>query len=207
MALADTAMLAKLQGNHARYRNFIKRAFAYEKQAADLCADDLSLEPTRSVLHRSAASMGMECGLDREAEQLIGRALSGEPPQEIAEQLRDLMEQVWFERHLRPASQKKRGSAKTTNSIMVGSALSKSQAAEPGALSGVLRYADDLSPRTRKIQVIDDTGRAHAFTVPDGMMDDIVRPLWGTRVTVRWRTVRHRRILNGIQPDKDSAAE
>lgn len=74
MALADTAMLAKLQGNHARYRNFIKRAFAYEKQAADLCADDLSLEPTRSVLHRSAASMGMECGLDREAEQLIGRA-------------------------------------------------------------------------------------------------------------------------------------
>ena len=50
----------------------------------------------RSVLHRSAASLALECGALREAERLIAAALSGDPPDEIAEELRDLLEQVYF---------------------------------------------------------------------------------------------------------------
>jgi hypothetical protein len=34
----------------------------------------------------------------REAERLIAVALSGDPPDEIAEELRDLLEQVYFDR-------------------------------------------------------------------------------------------------------------
>ena len=60
----------------------------------------LEFEPTRSVLHRSAASLALECDEIREAERLIGRALSGNPPDEIAEELRDLLEDVYFLRHL-----------------------------------------------------------------------------------------------------------
>ena len=60
----------------------------------------MEFEPTRSVLHRSAASLALECDETREAERLIGRALSGNPPDEIAEELRDLLEDVYFRRHL-----------------------------------------------------------------------------------------------------------
>jgi hypothetical protein len=48
-------------------------------------------------LHRSAAALALECGVLREAERLIAAALSGDPPNEIAEELRDLLEQVYFE--------------------------------------------------------------------------------------------------------------
>ena len=45
--------------------------------------------------------MALDCGREREAERLIATALSGNPPGEIAEELRDLLEQVNFQRHLR----------------------------------------------------------------------------------------------------------
>ena len=54
-------------------------------------ADQLDFEPTRSVLHRSAASLAVECLQLREAERLIGRALAGNPPPDIADELRDLL--------------------------------------------------------------------------------------------------------------------
>jgi hypothetical protein len=77
-------------------RERLLQAFDRERQAADRVAGDVSLEPTRSVLHRSAASLALECGALREAERLIATALSGDPPEEIAEELRDLLEQVYF---------------------------------------------------------------------------------------------------------------
>jgi hypothetical protein len=66
-------------------------AFAKERAAADLTANQLDLEPTRSVLHRSAAVLAIECGELRDAERLIGHALAGNPPQDIADELRDLL--------------------------------------------------------------------------------------------------------------------
>ena len=56
-------------------------------------------EPTRSVLHRSAASLAFRCGEYREAERLIARALLGNPPEEIADELRRLNNKINF--HLR----------------------------------------------------------------------------------------------------------
>jgi hypothetical protein len=56
-----------------------------------LVADQFDFEPTRSILHRSAATIAVECSLLREAERLIGRALSGNPPADIADELRDLL--------------------------------------------------------------------------------------------------------------------
>jgi hypothetical protein len=43
------------------------------------------------VLHRSAASLAVECLQLREAERLIGRALAGNPSPDIADELRDLL--------------------------------------------------------------------------------------------------------------------
>jgi hypothetical protein len=96
MRLVDEAEAARRNGNLLAARERLRQAFDQERQAADLVAADLAHEPTRSVLHRSAASLALECGALREAERLIAVALSGNPPDEIAEELRDLLEQVYF---------------------------------------------------------------------------------------------------------------
>jgi tetratricopeptide (TPR) repeat protein len=96
MRLVEEAAEARRQGKAALAGKHLRKAFDQERQAADLIAADIALEPTRSVLHRSAATLALECGALREAERLIAAALSGEPPPEIAEELRDLLEQVYF---------------------------------------------------------------------------------------------------------------
>jgi hypothetical protein len=96
MRLVDEAESARRNGDIQVARERLRQAFDHERQAADLVAGDLSQEPTRSVLHRSAASLVLECGELRDAERLIAEALSGNPPDEIAEELRNLLKQVYF---------------------------------------------------------------------------------------------------------------
>ncbi len=96
MRLADEADQLRRQGDAKAAGERLQQAFARERQAAERSAADGSPEPTRSVLHRSAASLALECGDYRAAERLIAAALSGEPPDEIADELRDLLEQVYF---------------------------------------------------------------------------------------------------------------
>jgi hypothetical protein len=96
MELVDVAERARREGNVQAAREQLRQAFEQEREAARLSAAQLELEPTRSVLHRSAAVLALECGALREAERLIATALSGNPPEEIAEELRDLLEQVYF---------------------------------------------------------------------------------------------------------------
>lgn len=100
MDLASQAMFLNMQGEVSRAIYFTREAFHKEKQAALLIANDYDMEPTRSVLYRSAATLALECMEVREAERLISSALSGDPPDEIANELRDLLEQVYFQRHL-----------------------------------------------------------------------------------------------------------
>jgi len=100
MNAADEAYLARRSGNFEIAMQNSRKAYEFEKEAANQVREDYSAEPTRSVLYRSAASLAYECGEFREAERLISLALSGDPPSEIADELRDLLEQVNFSRHL-----------------------------------------------------------------------------------------------------------
>jgi len=100
MEFAGEAMLLDLQGDFERASYINRQAFLKEQQAAELMSNSYEIEPTRSVLCRSAATLAFKCGEIRESERLISLALSGNPPEEIAEELRDLLEQVYFQRHL-----------------------------------------------------------------------------------------------------------
>jgi hypothetical protein len=91
MELFDRAVLEKQQGNVSAGLALLKSAFEQERSAADLVADQFDFEPTWSILHRSAATIAVECALLSEAERLTGRALSGNPPADIADELRDLL--------------------------------------------------------------------------------------------------------------------
>lgn len=100
MEFADLAFLAKRRGDTQKSDDYTLEAYRLEAEAAALVASDISAEPTRSILHRSAAVLALESGNMREAERLIAIALSGNPPFEIADELRDLLDKVHFERHL-----------------------------------------------------------------------------------------------------------
>lgn len=100
MDLAERASSAQLRGLADESRSLSLEALQLESQAARLVEDHPNSEPTRSILYRSAASLAVDGGEWREAERLIFTALLGNPPDSIAEELRDLLEQVHFERHL-----------------------------------------------------------------------------------------------------------
>lgn len=100
MSLAEAASVAKVRGDLDKAGHLLRQAYEKEREAAQLLAGEPALEPTRSILFRSAASLAIDCNELREAERLIATALSGNPPANIAEELRDLFEQANFGRHL-----------------------------------------------------------------------------------------------------------
>ena len=103
MDLAEAAFTAKVRGNLKQASQVSRQAFEKESQAAALIANQLDAEPTRSVLHRSAATLAIDCGEFQAAERLIAIALSGNPPQNIAQELKDLFIKInlrpYLERH------------------------------------------------------------------------------------------------------------
>lgn len=100
MELAERAFQANIQGDVATAEILLRKAFESERTAAEATAKLPNSEPTRSVLLRSAASLALDCSEYRDAEQLIAIGLAGNPPAEICEELRDLLESVYFRRHL-----------------------------------------------------------------------------------------------------------
>ncbi len=94
MEIAERAYVARLKGDKEQAKNLSRQALDYESAAADLMAYT-SIEPTRSVLHRSAASLALNCDELRLAEKLIAIGLAGDPPEEIAHELRELLMQVF----------------------------------------------------------------------------------------------------------------
>lgn len=100
MEAANEAYIADLHSDFGRAEALFRVAFEKEREAALLLKDDSDTEPTRSVLFRSAATLGIDCREFREAERLIAIGLAGDPPQQLCEELRDALETIYFSRHL-----------------------------------------------------------------------------------------------------------
>ena len=102
MDLAFFALRARRRGNEEEAVPLFKDALKYERLALDeLYKLGEAIEPTYSVLHRSAATLALDCEDWRLAEKLAAKALAEDPPEVIAEELRDVSEQATFQRHLR----------------------------------------------------------------------------------------------------------
>jgi hypothetical protein len=100
MEQVDLALAAGRLGDQVRALVHFRRAYELEVAAANVLTNDFQAEPTRSVLFRSAATLALDCKLLAQAEKLACTGLIGNPPEQIAEELRDLLEQVNFQRHL-----------------------------------------------------------------------------------------------------------
>jgi hypothetical protein len=101
MDLAEKAIILRLRKKIDESTETFNDAFLLETQAVMQMKDLYDLEPSRSIMFRSAASLALNAGLFRQAEQMIAMGLSGNPPGPIADELRDLYETINFERHLK----------------------------------------------------------------------------------------------------------
>lgn len=104
MDKAEEAFLFQRKGYLVFFEQTTREALEAETAAATLIAPYVDMEPTRSVLHRSAAALALDLGEWRIAERLICTALSGSPPPEIAEELRDMLETVISNRRAKSIS-------------------------------------------------------------------------------------------------------
>jgi hypothetical protein len=100
MSLVDDANSLAKRNLEEAHERFLE-AFRMESEAAEILRFREDAEPSRSVLYQSAARLAMQCGLHLEAEQLIYRALAGSPPSSIAFELKSLLEDATFQRHLK----------------------------------------------------------------------------------------------------------
>lgn len=101
-SLHNEAMDLALQGDMSQSRGEGDKALAYyasafekEREAALLADFKQNPEPGLSILYRSAASLAIQCGHYREAEQLVAKALSGNPTPEIAKELRETLQDIY----------------------------------------------------------------------------------------------------------------
>jgi len=91
MEYVDLAQEARRRGDNIAMSQNLASTFLLEKQAAEAMLPYLDVEPTRSIVLRSAASLALECKRDEEAERLACLGLSGKPPAEIRAELRDVL--------------------------------------------------------------------------------------------------------------------
>ncbi|HYK34874.1 hypothetical protein [Alloacidobacterium sp.] len=100
MELLDEAELAFRHGDAERATTLKASAFEEEVKAANMIAAYVESEPTRSVLHRSAASIALSLGKEGEAKKLLHSALAGKPPTPIRKELEAMLEDLSFRDHL-----------------------------------------------------------------------------------------------------------
>jgi hypothetical protein len=94
MEMFESALAARRDDNETLVLKLLAEALKFETAAADSVADDYLLEPTRSVLHRSAASIALQMFDTNTAGRYVEKGLKGEPPEEIKEELQTLYEQI-----------------------------------------------------------------------------------------------------------------
>ena len=90
---AARGFMEQMQGNSESASGCFEQALQMELAAIAELTEPI--EPTYSVLHRSAGWMAYHSGQYRKAERLAAVALAHEPPPEIADELRDLLKHVY----------------------------------------------------------------------------------------------------------------
>ena len=94
MHISQEAFVLVAYGKEVQAIPLYEQAFELERQAAMSLLDKKDFEPIRSILFRSAAALAKKCHKYQDAEKMIGFGLAGNPPEDVAEELRDLFDAV-----------------------------------------------------------------------------------------------------------------
>lgn len=88
MQLLDIGAIARSRGNTSLGNSCIKMALNRALEAIDRLADAPEPEPTRSIFYRSAAAIAWDVGELSVVEGLVCEAFRGNPPEDVAKDLR-----------------------------------------------------------------------------------------------------------------------
>ncbi len=94
MEFAERAFVARIQGQRAQAHEFFVQALEYELAAIAQLEVEGRIEPTNSVLHRSAATLALDCNQPQKAKEIATQALNQNPHPEIAEELHELLHRI-----------------------------------------------------------------------------------------------------------------
>ena len=92
--LSQEAFMCIVHGKEAEAIPLYEQAFELERQAALSLLNRDDIEPTRSILFRSAAAIAKKCHRYRDSEKMIGHGLAGNPPDYVAEQMREIYDDI-----------------------------------------------------------------------------------------------------------------
>lgn len=104
--LSQKAIVLLASGQEEEANFTYIEAFEYEKKAALVLLDKIEKEPSRSILFRSAAALALKAGLFRDSEQMAACGLAGNPPDNVLDELREIIETANFKRHLELSGEK-----------------------------------------------------------------------------------------------------
>ncbi len=94
MEFAERAFMARVQGSIEESTKLFEKALENELAAICKLEADVRIEPTYSVLHRSAGTLAIDCNQPQKALEIVTKALDQNPPQEIAEELHELRSRI-----------------------------------------------------------------------------------------------------------------
>lgn len=94
MDLANLAVKFEKSGQTSKAQKQFEEAYNFEKEAAMTLAYEFSTEPSRSILFRSAAFLALKAKKYEEAEKMAAFGLIGNPPSEIANELRVALDET-----------------------------------------------------------------------------------------------------------------
>jgi hypothetical protein len=100
MEVAFFADQERRRGNEKRATELFEQALELELKALDEITEPV--EPTYSIMHRSAGWLALDCNKPHLAEQLACKALAGDPHPKNAEELRDLLAETYARMHGKP---------------------------------------------------------------------------------------------------------
>ena len=92
--LMQEAFMCTVHGKEDEAIILYEQAFELERQAALSLLNREDVEPTRSILFRSAAALAKDCRRYKDSEKMIAYAFSGNPPEYVQEQLREIYDDI-----------------------------------------------------------------------------------------------------------------
>ena len=92
--ISQEAFMCIVHGKEQEAIPLYEQAFELEREAALSLLDREDAEPTRSILFRSAAVLAKNCHRYRDSEKMIALGLSGNPPEYVAAQLREIYDDI-----------------------------------------------------------------------------------------------------------------
>lgn len=176
MKYAQEAFIAQLNDDKEGALSLYHQAFELEQEVALSYLNLLDKEPTRSITFRSAASLAMQCKKYREAEKLIAHGLTGNPPADMVQELRDLYEAVKSAAKMDTLKKPTKQNPKTSQPFWIRGLLLVANAKEKNSYIEIVLQSDNTNVSPKDYSKV---------FVPNNTLSTLVNQYWHHTVNLK----------------------